>query len=54
MVNINILKVVTSLSMYHCTSNWNMFWEETFTGKKKLFYAVNMQKYGHRKVRKHR
>ena len=54
MTNINILAVVTPLSIYHGCSNQKTFWEEKFTGKENLFLAVNIKKCGRRNVRKHK
>ena len=53
-MNMNILAVVTPLSIYHGCSNQKTFWEEKFTGEEKLFSAVNMKICGRRNVSKHR
>ena len=50
----NLLVVVTPLSIYHGCSTRKTFWEEKFTGKKYLFQSVNMKNCGCRKVRKHK
>ena len=54
MMNTNILAVVTPPSIYHGCFTQKTFWEEKFTGEKKLFSAANMKKCGRRDVRKHR
>ena len=54
MMNMNILAVVTPLSIYHGCSTRRTFWEEKFTGKKNLFLAVNMKNCGRHNVRKHK
>ena len=46
-MNMKLLSVVTSPSIYHCCSTQKMFWEEKFT-------PVNMKNCGHINVRKHR
>ena len=47
MMNMNLLEVVTPLSIYHGFSTWRTFWQENFTGEKKStldeFTAVNMK-----------
>ena len=52
MMNMNILTVVTPLSIYHGCSTRNTFWEEKFTVGE--FSAVNMKNCGRLNVRKHR
>ena len=58
MMNINLLAVVTPLSIYHGRSIWKMFWDENLTGKKNFtlgeFSAVNMNNFVHQNVSKHR
>ena len=54
MMNMNLLEVVTSPSIYHGCSTRKTFWEEKFTGKEKLFSDMNMKNCGCRNVRKHR
>ena len=58
MLNIKLLAVVTSPSIYHGCSNRKKFWEEKFTGDEKFtigeFTDVNMKTFGRRNVRKHR
>ena len=54
MMNMKLLAVVTPSSIYHGCSTRKTFWEGNFTGKEKLFLAVNMQNYGRRNVRKHK
>ena len=54
MINIKLLAVVTSPSIYHGCSTWKTFWGEIFTGEEKLFSAVNMKNCGCCNVRKHR
>ena len=54
MMNMKLLAVVTSMSIYHGCSTRKRFWEEKFTGEEKLFSAVNMKKCGRRNVRKHK
>ena len=57
MMNMNLLAVVTSLSIYHGCSTRKTLWEEKFTGEEKFtlgeFSAVNMNFFGSRNVRKH-
>ena len=50
----NLLSVVTPLSIYHGCSTRKRFWEENFTGKENLFLAVDMKNCGRRNVRKHK
>ena len=52
-MNMKLLEVVTTPSIYHGCSTRKTFWEENFTGKENLFLAVNMKKCGPRNVRKH-
>ena len=52
MMNIKLLAVVTSLSIYHGCSTWKTFWEEKFTGEENLFSAVNMKHCGCCNVRR--
>ena len=54
MLNMNLLAVLTSPSIYHGCSTWKTFWEGNFTGEENLFSAVNMKICGRRNVRKHR
>ena len=54
MMNMNLLAVVTSPSIYHGYSIQKTFWEEIFTGRENLFLAVNMKNCGRRNVRKHK
>ena len=58
MMNMNILAVVTSQSIYHGCSTWKKFWEENFIGEENFtlgeFSAVNMKTFGDHIVRKHR
>ena len=54
MMNMNLLAIVTPPSIYHISSTRKTFWEETFTGKGKLFSAVNMKNCGRSNVGKHR
>ena len=50
-MNMNILAVVTSLSIYHGCSTGKTFWEEKFTLGE--FIPVIMKNCGRRNVRKH-
>ena len=52
MMNMNLLEVVTPLSIYHGCSTWKTFWEKIFTLGE--FSAVNMKNCGPHNVRKHR
>ena len=58
MMNMELLAVVTPLSIYHDLSTQNTFWEEKFTCEEKFtpgeFEAVNIKSCGHCNVRKHR
>ena len=54
MMKMKVLAVVTPPSIYHGCSTWKNFWEENFTGKEKLFSAVNMKGFGRRNVRKYK
>ena len=54
MMNMKLQEFVTPLSIYHGCSTWKTFWEEKFTGEKKLFSAVNMKNCGCCNVRKHK
>ena len=54
MVNMNLLSVVTPLSICHGCSTRKTFWEEKFTGEEELFSAVNMKSFGRHNVRKHK
>ena len=54
MMNMNLLSVVTSPSIYHVCSTRKTLWEVKFTGEEKLFSAVNMQIFGRRNVSKHK
>ena len=57
-MNMNILAVVTSPSIYHRCSTRKMFCEEKFTGEEKFtlgeFSAVNTKTFGRSNVRKHK
>ena len=53
-INMKLLDVVTSPSIYHGCSTRKMFWEENLTGEEKLLSAVNMKNCGHRNIRKDR
>ena len=52
MMNMKLLAVVTSPSIYNGCSTQKTFWEEKF--KLDEFSSVNMKYCGHRNVRKHR
>ena len=52
MMNMKLLEVVTSPSIYLGCSTEKMLWEEKFTLGE--FTAVNMKNCGRRNVRKHR
>ena len=56
-MNMKLLEVVTSLSIYYGCSTQKTFWEEKFTGEEKFtlgeFSAVNMKNCGCPNVRKH-
>ena len=52
MMNMKLLAVLTPPYIYHGCSTWKTFWEEKFTGEKKLFLAVNMKIFGRCNVRK--
>ena len=54
MMNMKLLAVVTSPSIYHGWLNWKTSWEEKFTGEEKFFSAVKIGNCGHRNVRKQR
>ena len=54
MMNMKLLAVVTSLSIYHGCSTQKKFWEGKFTAKEIFFLAVNMKKCGRCNVRKHK
>ena len=54
MINMKLLAVVTSTSIYHVCFTRKKLWEEKFTGEGKLFSAVNMKNGGRRNVRKHK
>ena len=58
MMNMNLLAVVTPMSIYHGCSTRKTFWEENFTGEEKFtvgeFSDVNMKTCGCRNVRKHK
>ena len=57
-MNMNLLSVVTPLSIYHGCFTRKTFWEENFTGEEKFtlgeFSAANIKNCGCRNVRKHR
>ena len=42
-MNMNLLEVVTTPPIFHGCSTRKTFREENFTGKEKLFSAVNMK-----------
>ena len=50
----NILVVVTPLSIYHGCSTRRTFLEEKLTGKQGFFESVKMKNCVRRKVRKHK
>ena len=50
-INMNLLAVVTSPSIYHGCSTQKTLWEENLTGKENLFLAVNMKICGRRNVK---
>ena len=52
MMNMKLLEVVISSSIYHGFPNRKTLWEEKFTLGE--FSAVNMKSFGCRNVRKHR
>ena len=54
MMNTKLLSVVTPPYIYNGCSTCKTFWEEKFTGKEKLFSAVNMKNGGRRNIRKKR
>ena len=58
MMNMKLLEVVTSPSIYNGCSTWKTFWEAKFTVEGNFtlgeFSAVNMKCFGRRNVRKHR
>ena len=54
MINMKLLEVVTSSSIYHGCSTRKTFWEEKFTDKEYFFLSVNMKNCGHQNVSKHR
>ena len=58
MINMKLLAVVTSPSIYYGFSTWKTFWEENFTGEEKFTLGeltyVNMKICGRRNGRKHR
>ena len=51
-MNMKLLKVVTSPSIYHSCSTWKNFWKEWF--KLGEFTPVNMKCFGRHNVFKHR
>ena len=53
-MNMDLLAVVITLSVYHGWSTRKTFWEGKLTGKENLFLAVNMKICGRRNVRKHK
>ena len=57
MMNMKLLEVVTTLSIYQGFSTWKNFWEENSTGEENFtlgeFSAMNMKICGLRNVRKH-
>ena len=58
MMNMKILAVVTSPSIYHGCSTWKTFWKGKFTGEEKFtldeFTSVSMKNCSCQNVRKHR
>ena len=52
MMNIKLLAVVTTPSVYHGFSTWKTFWEENFTLGE--FSDLNIENCGRRNVRKYR
>ena len=54
MMNIKLLAVVTSPSIYHIPYTRRTFWDEKFTGKENLFLAGNMKNCGRCNARKHK
>ena len=48
------LVLVTPPSIYHGCSTRKTFWEGKLTGKRDLFWSVNMKICGRCKVRKHK
>ena len=58
MMNMNLLAVVTTPSIYHGCSTRKTFWEGKFTGEENFtigeFSAVNMKNCHHLNVRRHR
>ena len=54
MMDMNLLVVLTPQSIYNDCSTRKTFWEKKFTGKEKLFSAVNMKNCGRRNIRKHK
>ena len=58
MINMKLLSVVTSLSIYHGCSTRKTLWEEEVTGEEKFtvgeFSDVKMKNGGRQNVRKHR
>ena len=53
MMNIKFLAVLKTQSNYHGCFIQKTFWEEIFTGEKKLFSAVKKKNGGRHNVRKH-
>ena len=53
-MNIDLLAVVTPLSIYHGFSTRKTFWEEMFTGEETSFSALNMKIFCRLNFRKHR
>ena len=56
MMNMQLIAVVTTPSIYHGCSNQENFWEENLSGEEKftlgVFLAVNMKHCGRQNVRK--
>ena len=50
-INMKLLAVVTTQSIYHGCYTRKTFWEEKFTGKENLFRDVNTKKCGRFNVR---
>ena len=54
MMNMKLLVVVTTPSIYHGFSTRKTFWEGKFIGKENLFLGVNMKICGRRDARKYK
>ena len=53
-MNMNLLAVVTTTSIYWGWYTRKTLWEEKFTGEENLFSAVNMKNCGRHNVREHK